>query len=311
MWGDEPQLLAFRERLKLLLEAHQQELNPTPITAKEGSVLFRQGDPVDTLMLLTSGKVALDVHEGNERHTLEVVEAVKLLGEMGFFANGQHYADFRVVDGAAELLALPGDLLQAMLVDSDLAVEMLALVSVHCRRGSRVIGLLLSGIEAVHDHETEDSSKQQQGWGDPFLHCQGKSPAETIASTGRESRAQLNNKRTFSKECEDRKKRQRVGCNQSERQSRVVKQQQSADSEPPRIKEKLLIGRIRTNNHPIVQRSDCDPCGQIGGDTSTKLTHPHPDKSTQPSKIEQSSFCEHLLRKGRQPEAHIMNRTRS
>lgn len=143
MWGDEPQLEAFRERLKLLLEVHQQELNPRPVTAKEGDVLFHQGDPVDTLLLLTSGKVA-------------VVEAVELLGEVDFFANGQHYADFRVVDGAAELLALPGeDLLQAMLFDSDLAVEMLALVSERCRRGNRVIGLLLSGIEAVHDHETE------------------------------------------------------------------------------------------------------------------------------------------------------------
>ncbi|MBL6798387.1 MAG: cyclic nucleotide-binding domain-containing protein [Synechococcus sp. BS307-5m-G39] len=156
MWGDEPQLHAFRERLKLLLEAHQQELNPRPVTAKRGDVLFRQGDPVDTLLLLTSGKVAVDVHQGNERHTLAVVEAVELLGEVGFFANGQHYADFRVVDDGAELLALPGeDLLQAMLFDSDLAVEMLALVSERCRRGNRVISLLLSGIEAVHDHEIE------------------------------------------------------------------------------------------------------------------------------------------------------------
>ena len=156
MWGDEPQLQAFRERLKLLLEAHQQELNPKRINAAEGDVLFRQGDPVDTLLLLTSGKVAVDVHQGNERHTLSVVEAVELLGEVGFFANGQHYADFRVVDDGAELLALPGeDLLQAMLFDSDLAVEMLALVSERCRRGNRVISLLLSGIEAVHDHEIE------------------------------------------------------------------------------------------------------------------------------------------------------------
>ena len=156
MWGDEPQLQAFRERLKLLLEAHQQELNPKRINAAEGDVLFRQGDPVDTLLLLTSGKVAVDVHQGNERHTLAVVEAVELLGEVGFFANGQHYADFRVVDDGAELLALPGeDLLQAMLFDSDLAVEMLALVSERCRRGNRVISLLLSGIEAVHDNETE------------------------------------------------------------------------------------------------------------------------------------------------------------
>ncbi|QNJ07317.1 cyclic nucleotide-binding-like protein [Synechococcus sp. MEDNS5] len=166
MWGDEPQLQAFRERLKLLLEAHQQELNPKRINAAEGDVLFRQGEPVDTLLLLTSGKVAVEVHQGNERHTLAVVEALELLGEVGFFANGRHYADFRVVDGPAELLAMPGeDLLRAMLFDSDLAVEMLALVSERCRRGNRVIGLLLSGIEAVHYNETERLEQTTQELG--------------------------------------------------------------------------------------------------------------------------------------------------
>ena len=57
MWGDEPQLQAFRERLTLLLEAHQQELNPQTVTASEGDVLFRQGDPVDTLMLLNKSSL--------------------------------------------------------------------------------------------------------------------------------------------------------------------------------------------------------------------------------------------------------------
>lgn len=156
MWGDEPQLQAFRERLTLLLEAHQQELNPQTVTASEGDVLFRQGDPVDTLMLLNKGRVAMVVHRGDEMHTLAVMEAVELLGEVGFFANGKHYTDFRVVDGPAELLAIPGEkLLQAMLFDTDLVVEMLSLVSERCRRGSRVISMLLSGIEAVHLNKKE------------------------------------------------------------------------------------------------------------------------------------------------------------
>ena len=156
MWGDEPQLQAFRERLKLLLVAHQQELNPEKVIASEGDVLFRQGDAVETLMLLTQGHVAVDIHHGDELHTLAEVEAVELLGEVGFFANGRHYADFRVVNGPAELLALPGQaLLQAMLFDSDLVVEMLSLVSERCRRGNQVIALLLSGIEAVHNDSQE------------------------------------------------------------------------------------------------------------------------------------------------------------
>ena len=156
MWGDEPQLESFRERLKVLLEAHQEELNPQRITASEGEVLFRQGEPVERLMLLTNGRVAVDVHQGEECHTLAVIEAVELLGEVGFFASGLHYADFRVVDGPAELLAMQGqELLKAMLFDSDLVVEMLSLVSERCRRGNHVISLLLSGIEAVHDDEED------------------------------------------------------------------------------------------------------------------------------------------------------------
>ena len=83
---------------------------------------------------------------------LAEVESVELLGEVGFFANGKHYADFRVVKGHAELLAIQGEaLLQAMLFDTDLVVEMLSLVSERCRRGNQVIAMLLSGINAVHD----------------------------------------------------------------------------------------------------------------------------------------------------------------
>ena len=156
MWGDEPQLQAFRERLKLLLVAHQQELNPERIVAAEGDILFHQGESVERLMLLTQGRVAVDIHYGDEIHKLAEVEAVELLGEVGFFANGKHYADFRVVNGTAELLAIPGQaLLQAMLFDADLVVEMLSLVSERCRRGNQVIAMLLSGIEAVHDDSQE------------------------------------------------------------------------------------------------------------------------------------------------------------
>ena len=160
MWGDEPQLQVFRERLRLLLAAHQQELNPEKVIAAEGDVLFHQGDSVETLMLLTQGRVAVDVHHGDQIHTLAEVEAVELLGEVGFFANGKHYADFRVVEGPAELLAIPGQaLLQAMLFDTDLVVEMLSLVSERCRRGNQVIAMLVSGIEAVHD-DAQDRVEQ-------------------------------------------------------------------------------------------------------------------------------------------------------
>ena len=111
---------------------------------------------METSLLLTKGHVAVNIHHGDELHTLAEMEAVELHGEVGFFANGKQCADCLVVNEPAELLALPDQaLLEAILSDSDLVVEMLSLVSERCRRGIPVIALLLSGLEAVHDDSRE------------------------------------------------------------------------------------------------------------------------------------------------------------
>ena len=88
MWGDEPQLEAFRERLKVLLEAHEQDLNPQIITAEEGTVLCRQGEPVDTLMLLRETLEAVNLHQEQLVHTLAEVDAIEQMGEVGFSPMG-------------------------------------------------------------------------------------------------------------------------------------------------------------------------------------------------------------------------------
>jgi CRP/FNR family cyclic AMP-dependent transcriptional regulator len=151
MWGDEPQLENFRARLKLLLASHETDLNPKQIKAQEGDLLMQQGNKSDILYLLTEGSVGIELHQDNSCHRLTTIHAVDLIGEMGFFANGECSADVRVVDGPATLLAVEGhELLKAMLFDSDLVMEMLSLVCERCRRSNQVIGILLSGIEAAH-----------------------------------------------------------------------------------------------------------------------------------------------------------------
>ena len=57
-------------------------------------------------MLLTHGRIAVDIPNGDEIQTLAEVEAVELLSAVGCFANGKHYADFRVVGAAAEPLVI-------------------------------------------------------------------------------------------------------------------------------------------------------------------------------------------------------------
>lgn len=151
MWDDERQRASVRERFKLLLASHRDELAPVPRVAEPGELLLRQGAPAGSLLLLTQGRVAVELRPAGEQpHTLMLLEAEELLGEMGLFGNGQHSTDVRVVDGPAELIEVDGDgFLRAMLFDIDLAMELLGLLSQRCQRSNAVIGLLLDGISAA------------------------------------------------------------------------------------------------------------------------------------------------------------------
>ena len=84
MWGMESQRRLVRERMKLLLEAHDSEIEPVELTAEPGELLLRQGEPAKRILLLTEGSVAIQVRQSDGlSHTLAIVEAEELLGEMG------------------------------------------------------------------------------------------------------------------------------------------------------------------------------------------------------------------------------------
>jgi len=152
MWGQESQLQRVRERLKLLLATHTNELHPTTVHAKPGELLLKQDAAAKHLLLLTQGKVAIQIrHQGQVPHTLAVLEAEALLGEMGLFGDGTHCADVRVIDGPAELLQVCGDdLLKALIYDSELLIELLSLVNQRASNANKEIILLLDCINAAY-----------------------------------------------------------------------------------------------------------------------------------------------------------------
>jgi CRP/FNR family cyclic AMP-dependent transcriptional regulator len=152
MWGIASQRTLVRERLKLLLAGHDSEIKPVELTAEPGALLLRQGMPAEQVFLLIAGAVAIQVRQGEgEPHTMAIVEAEDLLGEVGLFGNGVHSADVRVLDAPAQLIAVDGnDLLKALLFDTDLSVELLSLISQRCLQSNDVMGLLLDGIQAAH-----------------------------------------------------------------------------------------------------------------------------------------------------------------
>jgi len=157
MWGIESQRHIVRERMKLLLAAHDSEIEPITVSAEPGELLLRQGAPAERVLLLTEGTVAIQVRQDDaEPHTLATVEAEELLGEMGLFGTGVHSADVVVLDGPAQLITVDSNqLLKAMLFDADLSIELLGLMSQRCLQGNELVVLLLDGINALHSGNRE------------------------------------------------------------------------------------------------------------------------------------------------------------
>ena len=157
MWGIESQLKVVRERMKLLLEAHGSDITSAAYVAAEGELLLEQGSVAKKVLLLHEGSVAIQLRRSQgEPHTLAIIQAEEILGEMGLFGNGVHSADVRVTGGPAQLTVIDGDqLLQAMLFDSDLNLEILALLCQRCLISNQLVGVLLDGITAAHARDEE------------------------------------------------------------------------------------------------------------------------------------------------------------
>jgi len=161
MWGLESQLSVVRERMKLLLASHGNDLTAREHIAEEGELLMEQGAIAERILLLMEGTVAVQLKQGeNQPHTLAIVEAEEILGEMGLFGNGVHSADVRVINGPAKLIAVDGnEMLQAMLFDADLTIEILALICQRCLKSNQIMGLLLDGISAVQAGDREQLTR--------------------------------------------------------------------------------------------------------------------------------------------------------
>ena len=114
-----------------------------------------QGTKAERVLLLTQGKVAIELNQNRKApYTLAILEGEQLFGEMAVLSNGIYSADVKVIGSTAEFLVFQGeDLIRAMIFDSELMMELLALVCERFRKSNEVIGLMLDGMSALQDNE--------------------------------------------------------------------------------------------------------------------------------------------------------------
>lgn len=155
LWGIESQRKIAQERMKLLLEAHKSDTTPTTCIAAEGELLLEQGSVAKNVLLLHEGSVAIELRRSQgEPHTLAIIQAEEIPGELGLFGNGVHSAGVLATGGPTQFTVIDGNqLLQAMLFDSDLNLEILTFLCQQYLISNQIVGVLLDGITAAHDRD--------------------------------------------------------------------------------------------------------------------------------------------------------------
>ena len=158
MGGIEPQLDKIRARLRELLSTPLSQLQPETHTLATGDIVIEQGKPAEWVFLVSSGVLAVEhIEAGQPARMLALVREGEILGEMGLFGDNRYSAQVRVEQGPASLLAARSDdLLQALLFDTELVLEMLALSGARCRQANHNQALLLAAIQALSANDSDE-----------------------------------------------------------------------------------------------------------------------------------------------------------
>ena len=116
-----------------------------------------EGDKAEHVLLVMSGQLIVGVKDAyGHPQIVAIVKTDDLVGEMGLVGNYRHTATVRVSQGPAELLAVRADdLLKGTLFDNELVMELLALHSERCQQSNHDLGLVIEGLEALHEENAE------------------------------------------------------------------------------------------------------------------------------------------------------------
>ena len=164
MTGDQAETNRVRERLKVLLSTHLTELERTILRPELGDVVMEEGAKAERVLLVMAGQLSVEVKDAHGHpQIVAIVGTDDLVGEMGLVGDYRHRATVRVNEGPAELPAVQADdLLKATLFDNEWVMELLALSSERCQQSNHHLGLLIEGLETLHDgnERLEQSCRQ-------------------------------------------------------------------------------------------------------------------------------------------------------
>jgi CRP/FNR family cyclic AMP-dependent transcriptional regulator len=106
-----------------------------------GELLFRRGDPGDSVLLVLSGRVSVETRLANgETVVMNVLEAGELVGEMAVLEGTTRSADITALEPCEALIIPNGEFLGLLVGHPGLAVRMLGTLTERLRSLSERLG---------------------------------------------------------------------------------------------------------------------------------------------------------------------------
>lgn len=110
------------------------------LQAKEGDVLFRYGDPGETMFVLASGKVELSFkNKTGEKVVLQIVESGDFFGEISLLDRGPRTATATVLEDVEALVIDQGDLDELFRLKPQSAFDLLAATGKRLRQSALLL----------------------------------------------------------------------------------------------------------------------------------------------------------------------------
>ena len=108
-----------------------------------GEILFRDGDPGDTMYVLRSGRVRVFIEPNGREKTLAFIEAGDFFGEMALLNNKPRTASAECVE-ETRLLVIDGKTFEAMLRgNAEIAVRMIQRLAKRLDQANGLVGVLM------------------------------------------------------------------------------------------------------------------------------------------------------------------------
>lgn len=159
--------ILYLRQIELFAECNAQELaiiaqKTTEKGFSKGDIIFRQGDPGDSLYLILGGNVRVIREDGKKRETVAILEELSCFGEMAILGESVRTATIESTDSLTVLRIDKEDFREMILTKPDMAFPIFKILVERLKKST---DMYMASVRARRVEEETGTKKIFAGFG--------------------------------------------------------------------------------------------------------------------------------------------------